>query len=99
MKKLFVFLLSFIALTSTPMLAASNESSAINANAQTKASKIESRLYEIQKIDKKSLSPSEKKALKAELREMKKSLSDPGVGIYISGTALLIIIIVLILFL
>lgn len=66
---------------------------------QEKVNTISNRVKAIQALDKKTLTTAEKQNLKIELKDMKKSLSDPGAGVYISGTALILIIILLIILL
>ena len=55
------------------------------------------RVEEIKAIDKSELSSSERKELRKELREIKSELREMGAGIYISGGALLVIILLIIL--
>ena len=54
------------------------------------------RLDEINKMDKAKLDPSEKKDLRKEVKSIKKNLRDIGPGIYLSGAALVLIIILLV---
>ncbi|MBN2862488.1 MAG: hypothetical protein JXN62_04960 [Bacteroidales bacterium] len=54
------------------------------------------RLDEIDKMDKKKMDPSEKKELRKEVKSIKKNLRDLGPGIYLSGAALVLIVILLI---
>ena len=54
------------------------------------------RLDEINKMEKSKMDPSEKKELRKEVKSIKKNLRDIGPGIYLSGAALLIIVILLI---
>ena len=61
-------------------------------------SAILTRVYEIQKMDKSNLTTTEKKALKTELKSLKKNYRDNG-GVYISVGGLVIIILLLILIL
>lgn len=102
MKNLIVVILFFVMIGSTTAYASAsniNPSAVTVVNGKAEADRIVSRVNEIQKMDKKKLSSAERKALKAELISMKHKMSEPGFGIYISGTALLLIIILLILFL
>jgi hypothetical protein len=57
------------------------------------------RLDEIKAMDKSKLNWSEKRELRKEVRSIKTKLSEAGVGVYISGGALLILIILLIILL
>lgn len=62
-------------------------------------SKLVTRLSEIQRMDKSSLSGSEKKNLKNELKDMKKAADGLNRGVYLSVGAIIIIILLLILIL
>ena len=62
-------------------------------------SKLVLRVTEIQNIDKSNLSSSEKKALRKELKEMKKTADGLNKGVYLSVGAIIIIILLLILIL
>jgi hypothetical protein len=99
MKKLISLLVFVVALSSTPVFASQATSAITGQEAKTEAALIISRIHEIQKIDKKQLTFKEKEALKVELTGIKKKISQPGVAVYISGTTLLIIIILLVIFL
>jgi hypothetical protein len=55
------------------------------------------RLNEIDAMDKSNLSASEKKALRKEVRAIKRDVKELGGGVYISVGVLLLIIIILIL--
>jgi uncharacterized protein YfkK (UPF0435 family) len=64
--------------------------------------RITTRVYEIQAMDKTNLSPSEKKSLRKELKELKKqanAVSSSNHGVYLSIGAIIIIILLLILIL
>ena len=72
-----------------------------SVTAATKADEqdaIMARVYEIKKMDKSNLSPTEKKGLRVELRSLKKRYRENG-GIYISVGGAIIIILLLILIL
>ncbi len=58
-----------------------------------------SRLEEIKAMDKSNMSSKEKKALRKEVRSIKKSLTEINGGIYLSIGAIIIIILLLILLL
>jgi len=65
-----------------------------------RAQQLVARLHEIQHMDKSNLTSSEKKALRQELKAMKKEFKrDRGNGVYLSVGALIIIILLLILIL
>lgn len=93
-----LFLLMIMTCSFTPLLA-SDITSTKTEMSQAKVNTISNRVKAIQALDKKTLTKSEKQNLKVELKDMKKSLSDPGAGVYISGTALILIIILLIILL
>ena len=57
------------------------------------------RLEEIKKIDKSTLSSVEKKELRKEVRSIKKALRSSGNGVYLSVGAIIIIVLLLILLL
>lgn len=61
--------------------------------------RLENRLNEIKAIDHKSLSKSERKALRKEVREIKREVNAISGGVYISVGALILIILLLILLL
>lgn len=61
--------------------------------------KITSRVEEIRKMDKSNLTRAEKKALRAELRQMKEQARAMSGGVYLSVGAIIIIILLLILIL
>lgn len=56
------------------------------------------RLNEIKSMDRSGMSPSEKKALRKEIREIDKELKKISGGVYISAGALIVILILLLLF-
>jgi len=62
-------------------------------------SKLITRLSEIESMDKSSLSSSEKKSLRNELKDMKKAADGLNRGVYLSVGAIIIIILLLILIL
>lgn len=103
MKKInFFALLMFISLSVTPAIAANAESKATVSETTTESSltseemnALTSRVEEIRDMDKSNMTSSEKKELKSELKEIKETMkSEPY--IYIGGSTLLILIIVLI---
>ncbi len=103
MKKInFFALLMFISLSVTPAIAANTESKATASETATESSltseemnALTSRVEEIRDMDKSNMTSSEKKELKSELKEIKETMkSEPY--IYIGGSTLLILIIVLI---
>jgi hypothetical protein len=60
---------------------------------------ITARLYEIKAMDKSAMSPSEKKALRKEVKAMKQEAREGNGGIYLSVGAVIIIILLLIILL
>jgi hypothetical protein len=68
---------------------------ATNADAE-KVKLMETRLNEINAMDKSKLSSSEKRVLRKEVRVIKKDIQRAGGGVYLSVGALLLIIILLI---
>lgn len=66
---------------------------------ETRAVHLQSRLEEIKAIDHQTLSRGERKALRREVREIKKELAAVGGGVYLSVGALILIILLLILLL
>jgi predicted PurR-regulated permease PerM len=98
----------FIVLTlpaTTNAMHVNSDISALPADsiAETKAvTKIVQRVYEIQSMDKSNLSTSEKKALRKELKNLKKEAQEKSSGsngIYLSIGAVIVIILLLILLL
>ncbi len=67
--------------------------------AQAKADAMLLRLTEIKNLDKTSLSSSEKKALRKEVKSLKKEMKVNNGGVYLSVGAIIIIILLLILIL
>lgn len=102
MKKLLsAFVLSLVMFCSVPALAANfnnTEAATSQQSLKSEASQIEQRVKEIRAMNKKNLTATDKKNLRSELMNLKKKTKDP-VGIYVSGSALLIIIILLIILL
>jgi len=102
MKKTFFALTFLIAtlLAFQPQTSFAKEKKELSVAEQAKLDSIENRVYEIQHMDKSTLSKAEKKELKTELKTMKKEAKAlGGGGVYLSVGAILIIILVLILIL
>jgi Na+-transporting methylmalonyl-CoA/oxaloacetate decarboxylase gamma subunit len=75
-----------------------------DANEQQKLSdeevqKMVARIDEINSMDKKALTPKERRALRKEVRDIKDMVNKNAEGIYIGGGALLVVIVLLILLL
>jgi len=97
MKKIIYITLSLFLLVGVAQAAEKKETKVLTTAQQVKLNQITARVAEIKKIDQSSLSQEDKKELKSELMEMKKEAKGiSGGGIYISITALLVIIIILI---
>lgn len=64
-----------------------------------KVATLESRLIEIDAMDKSELNAASKRELRKEVKSISNELENPGGGVYVSAGALLLIIILLILFL
>jgi DNA gyrase/topoisomerase IV subunit B len=108
MKKLLTSIVLFmIMLTGTSAFASSSNANNANTFSGTtnqsltkdELGRIVNRVNEIRSMDRKNLSSAERKNLKNELSAMRKRVSEPGAGVYISGTALILIIILLIILL
>lgn len=92
-------LVIFLLAVASPVMAASNHEPVIeNREAEAKATRLKNRLEEIKALDKRHLSPVEKKALRVEVREIKKELASGG-GVYLSVGAIILIVLLLILLL
>lgn len=89
---LFFLIISFPA-------AASIAPADIPVNTEERAVQLQTRLEEIKAVDKESISRAEKKALRREVREIKKELAAIGGGVYLSVGAIIIIALLLILLL
>ncbi|MGL2964261.1 hypothetical protein ACSVH2_10625 [Flavobacterium sp. RSB2_4_14] len=97
---LLVFLLSLSAFSNSATAATTDPGSKNNTKEVPAEVKIMlNRLEEIKEMDKSSLSSSEKKELRKEVRVIKKSLKASGNGVYLSIGAIIIIILLLILLL
>lgn len=102
MKKLILGLMTIMLLmTISPSVGYANNNSAPISTTSTTTPVIVTnmltRLDEINAMDKSSLSATEKKALKSEVKEIKATLRQNGGGVYLSVGAVIIIILLLIL--
>jgi hypothetical protein len=100
MKKLIYIVLSFFLLTGSINVAQASEKNKqeLTEAQQLRVEQIVKRVEEIRSMDKSNMSRTEKKELRQELTTMKKEASAiSNGGIYLSVTALLVIIIILIL--
>ena len=95
------FLLSLIAiaLSASPAQASGEEGPAAGVPASTEtpatASSLENRINEIRAMDRSTLSREDRKALRKELRDIKKEARRSGGGIYLSTGAIIIIVLVI----
>lgn len=88
----------FLALAS-PSMADTDPKLAATETAEARAAQLQNRLEQIKGLDKRELSPLEKKALRREVREIKKELAAISGGVYLSIGAILLILLLLILLL
>ncbi|MBC7845129.1 MAG: hypothetical protein H7Y10_01395 [Flavobacterium sp.] len=101
MKKLPLYLMIMVSLSifSSTIFAAEKESTEVVSNAKKLPAEVKVmfiRLEEIKKMDKSSMSTSEKKELRKEVRTIKAELKTTGNGVYYSIGAIIIIILILI---
>lgn len=94
-KSVLAFLLVLLAL---PAMANTGPTT-IPHTPESRAMQLQNRLEEIKTIDKKMLSHGEKKALRREVREIKKELAAISGGVYLSIGAIILIALLLILLL
>lgn len=93
----------FLLINANSSFAASSEpipvTTMTDAEKTARLEEIQNRVAEIKSIDKSSLSRTERKALRKELREMNKEAKEMKGGVYLSVGAIIIIILLLILIL
>ncbi len=82
----------------TPALAA-NHPEAVTHNTEARAIELKNRLEDIRALDKSKLSTKERKALRMEVKGIKKELSTMAGGVYLSIGAIVLIVLLLILLL
>jgi hypothetical protein len=94
-------MIAFLTLTFIPMQSkAETEASSMAANkSAAEAHVLLARIYEINAMDKSKLSSTDKKQLRSEVSSIKSQLRQPGRGVYVSFTALIVIIILLVILL
>ena len=90
--------LSCFLLIASPAMA-TTDPAPVHENSESRALQLQSRLEEIKSIDKHSISRAEKKALRREVREIKKELAAISGGVYLSIGAIILIALLLILLL
>ena len=101
-KTIFIALLTIFSLSAAPAFAtkSSTNATSTSSEATTKLSEEEisnyrARVEEIREMDKSNMSASEKTELKTELKDIKATMHRDGTFIYIGGSTLVIIIILL----
>ncbi len=95
-KSLLIILL--LAVASPSMATSHHEPVTENRGTEAEATRLKNRLEEIKALDKGQLSAVEKKALRKEVRAIKKELAAGG-GVYLSVGAIILIVLLLILLL
>ena len=102
-KTVYLFMFALMSLTFVPTANANVTDPVIteNTNAETSArvKVLMSRLEEIKEMDKSSMTRSQKKELRKEVKAIKSELKSTGNGVYLSVGAIIIIILLLILLL
>lgn len=93
-----LLLLVIMALAS-PSISFATATDPATANREAQAQRLTNRLEEIKAMDTKQMSRSEKKALRVEVKTIKKELAAVGGGVYLSIGAILLIVLLLILLL
>lgn len=98
MKKL-IYPLSLVFLFTcfTPTAMANKDKPELTEEERSRLVEIELRVDEIKAIDFSTLEKTEKKAIRNELKEIKKEAKDLGGGVYLSVGAIIIILLILIL--
>ena len=101
-KTIFCALLAIFSLNAVPTFAAKSSTKSIEATTETTSklseeeiSNYRARVEEIREMDKSEMTSLEKKELKSELKEMKATMHKDGTFIYIGGSTLVIILILL----
>ena len=101
-KTIFIALLAIFSLSAAPTFATTSTTTATATATETKSklseeeiSNYRSRVEEIRDMDKSELTSSEKKELKSELKDIKATMHRDGTFIYIGGSTLVIILILL----
>jgi maltose-binding protein MalE len=101
-KTIFIALLAIFSLSAVPTFATTSTTTATATTTETKSkltqeeiSNYRSRVEEIRAMDKSELTSSEKAELKTELKDIKATMHRDGTFIYIGGSTLVIILILL----
>jgi hypothetical protein len=91
-------LLVFVLATSSPSMASSLGRHPYTEDTKSAATQLMNRLEEIKAMDKSELTTSEKKALRKEVKTIKKEMATMAGGIYLSiGAAILIVLLLILL--
>lgn len=102
-KTLFTLALTFFTLIIISPVSASDKktkkASGIAAEDVVRAKELNERLAEIQEMDKSSLSSSERRVLRTEVKAIKSELAEISGGVYLSLGAIIVILLLLILLL
>lgn len=99
-KTIFFALLTIFSLSALPTFAAKNSPKTTETTVKLTEEEISAyraRVEEIRDMDKSELTASEKKELKNELKEIKKTMHKDGTYLYVGGSTVLLIIIILLL--
>lgn len=99
MKKLIAVLTLFLSVQFLSAAPVKNPKVELTEAQKVRLSEIESRLDEIKSMDFGSMSKSEIKEVRTELKDMREEADDLGKGVYLSVGAIIIIILILILIL
>lgn len=99
MKTLILLLAFFLVVQNIDAMPANNPENKLTEAQQIRMAQIENRLEEIRGMDFRSMSKSEIKEVKVEMKEMKEEARVMGNGVYLSVGAIIIIILLLILLL
>ncbi len=97
MKNLILLLSFFLIVLNAEAMPEANPKNELTPTQQIRLTEIEHRLEEIKAMDFKSMSKSEVKEIKAEMKEMKEDARAMGRGVYLSLGAIIVIILLLIL--
>lgn len=92
-----LWMLIFLAVSSPSMASAGHDP--VTEKPEAEVTRLKNRLEEIKTLDKHQLSATEKKALRMEVREIKKNLATMSGGVYLSVGGILLIALLLILLL
>jgi len=101
-KTIFFTLLAIFSLTAVPTFATKSSSNATTTTetrsklSEEEISNYRARVEEIRDMDKSEMSASEKTELKNEVKEIKATMHKDGVYLYVGGSTILIIILLLI---